>query len=341
METHQEYMFENEDSDEFASRELIVPEHQKKERIDQFIANRLERPTRSQIQKLIKDGFITVNEKIVKPSHSVSSGEKIFIQFQHAKPPEFLPENIPLNIVFEDESLLVVNKQAGLVVHPAYGNLSGTLVNGLLYHCRNLSSLSGEYRPGLVHRLDKDTSGLLVIAKNDFVHSQLSAQFTERTIQREYRAFAWGRFEKKQDRIETHLRRSARDRTRMTVSKQGKPAITNYEVISEYPLVSFLKVKLETGRTHQIRVHLAWKGHPVLGDEVYGGRQRQVIGLNQHSQQLAIELLERMPRQALHAKTLGFIHPESKKEMWFDSELPEDIQDLKNFLEEKNAALKD
>lgn len=338
MEEQQEHRSASESSHELDSRVIIVPEHQKKERLDQFIANRLERPTRSQIQKLIRDGFITVDDKQVKSSYTVSPGERIFIQFQHAKPPEFLPEKIPLNIIFEDEYLLVVNKQAGLVVHPAYGNLSGTLVNGLLYHCRSLSSLSGEYRPGLVHRLDKDTSGLLVIAKTDFVHSQLSAQFSKRTIQREYRAFAWGSFEKKQDRIKTHLRRSAKDRTRMTVSKQGKPAITNYEVISEYPLVSFLKVRLETGRTHQIRVHLAWKGHPVVGDDVYGGRKRQAIGLNQYNHQLALKLLDRMPRQALHAKTLGFIHPETKKEMWFDSDLPEDMQDFKNFLEERNAA---
>ena len=338
MDSYLEHMIENGDSDELDSREIIVPEHQKKERVDQFISNRLERPTRSQIQKLIKEGFVTVDKKKVKPSYTVSPGEKIFIQFQHPKPQELLPENIPINIIFEDEYLIVVNKQAGLVVHPAYGNLSGTLVNGLLYHCRNLSSLSGEFRPGLVHRLDKDTSGLLVIAKNDFVHSRLSSQFSERTIRREYRAIAWGYFDQKVDRVETHIRRSVKDRTRMTVSKQGKPAITNYEVIREYPLVSLLKVKLETGRTHQIRVHLAWKGHPVLGDEVYGGQQRQIIKLNHRKQQIGQELLARMPRQALHAKTLGFIHPETKKEMRFDSELPEDMQNLIDFLEEKSAS---
>jgi len=332
MENFQEQQFENEDSDALESRRFIVPDNQKKERLDQFLTNRLERLSRSQIQKLIKQGLITVNEKPTKPSHSVTPGEIIQLHLQQPRATELLPENIPLNILFEDEYLLVVNKQAGLVVHPAYGNLSGTLVNGVLYHCRNLSKLSGEFRPGMVHRLDKDTSGLLVIAKNDFVHSQLSAQFSRRTIQREYRAIAWGRFEKKADRIESLLRRSTKDRTRMTVARQGKPAITHYEVLHEYALVSTLKVRLETGRTHQIRVHLAWKGHPVLGDEIYGGKQRQLIKLNAHNRQHGQDLLDRMPRQALHAKTLGFVHPETKSPMWFDSELPEDMQKVIDFL---------
>lgn len=313
-------------------QEILVPQNQHKERLDHFLLERLERTSRSKLQKLIKDGDITVNDKVVKPSHQVMPGERILITLPPPKTYELFPENIPMDIIYEDESLLVINKQAGLVMHPAFANLSGTLVNALLYHCKNLSTLSGEYRPGLVHRLDKDTSGLLVVAKNDFVHGQLASQFSNRTITREYRALVWGRFKEKSGRIETFINRSTRDRTRMTISKQGKPAITNYEVIKEYPLISFLRIKLETGRTHQIRVHLSAKGHPILGDKTYGSRNKQIIKLNQKDQQLGLELIKMMPRQALHAKTLGFVHPETGEEMLFDSELPEDIQSVIDFL---------
>ncbi len=313
-------------------QEIFVPQNQHKERLDHFLSERLERISRSKLQKLIKDGDITVNDKVVKPSHQVMPGARILITLPPPKTYELFPENIPMDIIYEDESLLVINKQAGLVMHPAFANLSGTLVNALLYHCKNLSTLSGDYRPGLVHRLDKDTSGLLVVAKNDFVHSQLASQFSNRTITREYRALVWGRFKEKSGRFETFIRRSARDRTRMTISKQGKPAITIYEVIKEYPLISFLKIKLETGRTHQIRVHLSAKGHPVLGDKTYGGRNKQIIKLNQKDQQLGLELIKMMQRQALHAKTLGFVHPETSEEMLFKSELPDDFQSVIDFL---------
>ena len=319
--------------DEKRTVEIIVPINQPKERLDQFLSQRLERLSRSQLQKLIKDGHVTVNDTVVKPSHHIMPDERILITFPPPKIYDLQPENIPINIIYEDESLIVINKMAGMVVHPAYANATGTLVNALMFHCQKLSSLSGPNRPGLVHRLDKDTSGLLVVAKNDFVHSRLAIQFSSRTIQREYRALVWGRFIQKSGRIESLINRSRKDRTRMTIAKQGKPAITNYEVIKEYPLLSFLLVKLETGRTHQIRVHLAAKGHPVLGDHTYGGFNKQIIKLNQKDQQLGLELLELMPRQALHAKTLGFIHPESGKEMLFNSDLPNDIQSVVDFLD--------
>lgn len=321
-------------------RQILVPENHHQERIDQFLAHRIERITRSRIQQLIKDGKVTVNDAVVKPSHQVKPGECITVTFPPPRVYQLLPEAIPLNIIYEDESLIVINKQAGIVMHPAYANLRGTLVNALLHYSENLSTLSGDYRPGLVHRLDKDTSGLLVVAKNDYVHAHLAAQFFDRTIEREYRALVWGHFIQKSGRIETLINRSARDRTRMIISKTGKPAITNYDVLEEYPLVSFLRVRLETGRTHQIRVHLAAKGHPVLGDPTYGGRNKQLIKLNQRDQQLALELLKLMSRQALHAKTLGFIHPETGEQMSFDSELPDDMQVVINFLEQQNARAK-
>jgi 23S rRNA pseudouridine1911/1915/1917 synthase len=316
-------------------REFIVPENQHPARIDQFLTKRLERITRSFLQKLIKDGKITVNDKVVKPSHHVKPGEQIVITFPPPKTYDLVPEDIPLNIIYEDESIIVINKQAGIVMHPAYANLRGTLVNALLHYSEHLSTLSGDYRPGLVHRLDKDTSGLIVVAKNDFVHARLAAQFSERTILREYRALVWGRFKQKSGRIESLINRSSKDRTRMIISKVGKAAITNYEVLDEYPLISLLGVKLETGRTHQIRVHLAAKGHPVLGDHTYGGRNKQLIKLNHQDQQIGLELLHLMPRQALHAKTLGFLHPETGQEMFFDSEIPEDMQIVIDFLEQQ------
>lgn len=317
-------------------KEILVPQDQQKERLDQFLHQRIERVSRAKIQKLIKTGNVTVNKKVVKPSHQVMPGERIFVNLPPPKSYKLIPEDIPLHIIYEDDSLIVINKQAGMVMHPAFANLKGTLVNALLHYSENLSTLSGDYRPGLVHRLDKDTSGLVVVAKNDYVHARLAHQFSSRTITREYRALVWGHFREKTGRIETLINRSPRDRIRMTISRQGKPAITNYEVLKEYPLNSLLRVKLETGRTHQIRVHLSAKGHPVLGDQTYGGRNKQLIKLNQKDQKLAMELLELMSRQALHAKTLGFIHPESGEEMLFDSELPDDMQQVIDFLERQD-----
>lgn len=313
-------------------REIVVPENQHKERLDHFLSERLERITRSRIQKLIKDGKVLVDDKIAKSSHKVMPGERIIIEFPPPKTYDLVPEDIPLNIIYEDESLIVINKQAGIVMHPAFANLKGTLVNALLHYSENLSTLSGDYRPGLVHRLDKDTSGLIVVAKNDFVHARLAFQFSNRTINREYRALVWGRFQRKSGRIETLINRSRKDRTRMTISRQGKPAITNYEVLEEYHLISLLKVRLETGRTHQIRVHLSAKGHPVLGDKTYGGRNKQIIKMNQNDQQLGLELIKMMPRQALHAKTLGFVHPETDEKVSFDSDIPEDMKNVIEFV---------
>jgi 23S rRNA pseudouridine1911/1915/1917 synthase len=304
---------------------IEIPEHKSKERIDTFLAHEIAGVSRSQIQRAVKEGLITVNGQHVKVRHQVQPFEVIEIIITRSPPPDILPESIPLNIVFEDEHLIIVNKPAGMVVHPAYGHSGGTLVNALLAHCNTLSIINDPTRPGIVHRIDKDTSGLLVIAKQDEVHRHLAKQFSEKRVKREYRALVWGRIKKGAGTVETLLARSTKDRKKIAVSGTGKTAVTHYTVLERFSFISFLKLNLETGRTHQIRVHLAHLGNPVFGDQTYGGRSRQLGGLNYSKTQLAVSLLEMMPRQALHAKTLGFQHPVTKEKLFFDSDLPEDM----------------
>ncbi|MDZ7260538.1 MAG: RluA family pseudouridine synthase [candidate division KSB1 bacterium] len=318
-----------------AKLEIIVPLNKAKERLDKFLAHEVEGLSRSRLQKLIEEEKITVNGKPTKAHHPVHPNERIEIIIPTPVRLELLPEDIPLDIVYEDENLIVVNKEAGMVVHPAFGNYEGTLVNALLFHCKHLSGIGGVQRQGIVHRLDKGTSGLIVVAKDDLTHQDLATQFASRQIEREYWAVVWGHFKKTTGRIETQLARSLKDRTRMTVHSRGKPAVTNYQVLQQYPLLSLVKLNLETGRTHQIRVHLSYIGHPVFGDETYGGRNRRLGGLNTRERQLATKLLTLMPRQALHAKTLGFWHPVKKEFLRFDSELP---PDMKTLLEELKTA---
>ena len=314
--------------------EILVPENKEKERLDTFLVREIGKVSRSQVQRLIKDGFVTVDGKNVKPNHFVQPLERISIFIAEPRPLELLPEEIPLDIVYEDDFLLVVNKKAGMVVHPAFGHSSGTLVNALLAHCQKLSTVNEPYRPGIVHRVDKDTSGLLVVAKNDDVHRELARQFAEKSVVRQYVAVVWGKFYKNSGTVETLLSRSIKDRRKIKVSTIGKNAVTHFTVKEEFPLTSFVSLRLETGRTHQIRVHLSYIGHPVFGDHTYGGRGRQLGGLNKTKTALAIELLKIMPRQALHAKTLGFIHPVTGKECFFDSDLPDDMKHLINRLRE-------
>lgn len=313
---------------------ILVPEHKSKERIDIFLTREIAEVSRSQIQKAIKEGCITVDGKHVRANHQVQPSEQIDIVIPKPCPPDVLPEPIPLNILFEDDHLIIVNKPAGMVVHPAYGHASGTLVNALMAHCDALSKVNDPTRPGIVHRIDKDTSGLLVVAKSDRVHRHLARQFGEKKVQREYRALVWGRIKKGSGTVETLLSRSLKDRRKITVSGKGKSAVTHFQVIERFAFTSFLKLVLETGRTHQIRVHLAHLGNPVFGDQTYGGRSRQLGGLNQLRMQQAIALLELMPRQALHAKTLGFQHPATKKQVFFDSDLPEDMAQVLQKLRE-------
>ena len=278
-------------------------------RIDAALADLLPDFTRSAIARLITDGNVTVNQKAVSKSYKVSKGERVTVLVPDPQPDEALPENIPLDIVYEDDDLLVVNKPKGMVVHPAPGNYSGTLVNALLHHCGNsLSGIGGVIRPGIVHRIDKDTSGLLMVAKNDKAHVFLAEQIKNHTFTREYATVVYGRVKDLQGTVDAPIGRHPVDRKKQAVTaKNSKNAITHYRVVEEFRGYTRLQCKLETGRTHQIRVHLAYIGHPVCGDAVYGGRLAEKSGLQ---------------GQCLHAQKLGFVHPTTGKYMEFESPLP-------------------
>jgi 23S rRNA pseudouridine1911/1915/1917 synthase len=315
---------------------LIVPDVKTKQRIDKYISALVENASRTKVQKAIDLGYVTVNEDLVKSNYIVKPEDVIEIELNIPEKQDILPENIPLDIEYEDDYLMVINKRAGMVTHPAYKNYSGTLVNAVMYYAQMkndpLSNLNGFERAGIVHRLDKDTSGLIVIAKDEVTHRKLSEQFFHHTIEREYQAVIWGRMKKKAGTIETRLGRDKRDRKKVAVYRDddegGKIAITHYEVIKEFDFLSLIRLKLKTGRTHQIRIHLSHKGHPVFGDETYGGRTPHSVNLTSNMKARIKNLLEIMPRQALHAKVLGFIHPKTGEKMHFESELPEDMLKL-------------
>jgi 23S rRNA pseudouridine1911/1915/1917 synthase len=309
---------------------IVIPEGKKKERLDLFLTNCIENATRSKVQKLIEAKLVTVNKNFVKPSYQVQPDDVIEASVPISpRPDENEPEEIPLNIIYEDEYLLIVNKAAGMVAHPAYANYTGTLVNALLYHSQRLSNLNEPGRPGIVHRIDKETSGLLVVAKDDWTHAKLAEQFSKHSIEREYWAVAWGLFKEKNGEINLNISRSKSDRKKFSVTQnEGKTALTFYKVLEEFEFTTLLKLNLKTGRTHQIRVHLSSLGHPIFGDPTYGGRNL-VYGSNFPKIKSRVQnLLEIMPRQALHAKTLGFIHPHTKQFVKFDSELPADMIQL-------------
>jgi len=316
------------DSEEFEKIRIVVPAKQSKERLDVYLTHQIQNATRSKVRSAIDAGFVVVNSKKVKASHAIAPGEVIDITLPHPPRPEAEAEDIPLHIVYEDDQLLIVNKPAGMVTHPAYGNYTGTLVNALLHHCNSLSKVNTETRPGIVHRLDKDTTGLMVVAKNDVAHHLIAKQFSRRTISREYWAIVWGKFQQQNGTIEASLGRSKKDRKKVAVTAEGKHAVTDYQVIKEFEYLSLIRLKLRTGRTHQIRVHLAHVGHPVFGDPTYGGRSYQWGGLEGKRAQHAQNLLKLIDRQALHAKTIGFVHPSTKESVEFDSELPEDMQEV-------------
>jgi len=305
-----------------------VPEGKKKERLDLFLTHAIENATRSKVQKLIDANLVTVNGVTVKANYQVKPSDVIeAVHPISPRPEDAEPEDIPLDIIYEDDYLLVINKPAGMVAHPAYANYTGTLVNALLHHTKKLSDLNEPGRPGIIHRLDKDTSGLLVVAKDDFTHAKIAGQFSKRTVDREYHAVCWGKFKERKGEIAFNIVRSKKDRKKFSTSEtEGKTALTLYEVIEEFEFTSYLKVNLKTGRTHQIRVHLSGIGKPVFGDPTYGGRQIN-YGSDQSKIRARVQnLLAIMPRQALHAKTVGFYHPEKKKRMFFDSEIPDDMK---------------
>jgi len=317
---------------------IVVPRGQKKIRIDVYLARQVENATRNKVQQSIVGGDVLVNGNVVKPSYTLAPSDVIQVSLHRPKRPVAQAEPIPLKILYEDDQLLVVDKPAGMVTHPAYGNYTGTLVNALMYHCPQLSDPNSELRPGIVHRLDKDTSGLLVVAKTDRAHSYLARQFSRRTVDREYWAIVWGTFKRTKGLIEASLGRSKKDRRKVAVTSQGKPAATEYTVVKEFDYLTLLRLKLRTGRTHQIRVHLSYVGHPVFGDPTYGGRNSVWGGLERKKAQQAANLLKIISRQALHAKTIGFVHPESKKTLKFETELPDDFATVLRILSEKSMS---
>ena len=300
-------------------------------RIDKYLMNFVENATRTKIQAAAKNGSIEVNGNVVKSNYKVKPNDNIKVKFEY--PPHenlLIAENIDLDIVYEDDDLVVVNKPAGMVVHPGHGNYSGTLINGLIYHFENLPKNSSN-RPGLVHRLDKDTSGLLVVAKNDNSMVHLSNQFANKTSKREYIAMVWGNVKDDSGRIENYIGRNPKNRLQNMVlhednSVNGKIAITNFEVLSRMNYVSILKCVLETGRTHQIRVHMKHIGHTIFNDDRYGGDSILKGTTFTKYKQFVDNCFKLLPRQALHAKTLGFTHPRSAKFMEFDSDLPLDFK---------------
>ncbi|HPF92404.1 MAG TPA: RluA family pseudouridine synthase [Tenuifilaceae bacterium] len=299
-------------------------------RIDKFIAAKIQNVSRSRVQAAADAGNILVNDKAVKSSYKVKPNDSISIVM--AYPPreiEIIPENIPINIVYEDDDLIVVNKEPGMVVHPGHGNYTGTLVNALMYHLRNVPLFSsGEVRPGLVHRIDKNTSGILVIAKTEFAMNHLARQFFERTTNRKYVALVWGDMEEESGTVDAHIGRSPRDRMKMFVFPEGddgKHAITHWKVMERLGYVTLVECKLETGRTHQIRVHFEYIRHPIFNDDRYGGDSIVKGTTFTKYKQFIQNCFSLCPRHALHAKSLGFIHPSTGKEMFFDSEIPNDM----------------
>lgn len=283
-------------------------------RVDKFLSEQIADRSRSFITSLIKDGNVLVNERIVNKSYVLKDNDVIKATVPEAIEYIAEAENIPLHIVYEDNELIVVNKPKGMVVHPAAGNYSGTLVNALMYHCKGqLSGINGVLRPGIVHRIDKNTSGLLVVAKTDIAHNSLASQLKEHSVKREYRAVAYGRFKETEGRVDLPIGRDQNDRKKMTVTyKNSKNAVTNYRIIEELNGFSYISCVLETGRTHQIRVHMAYLGHPLAGDDVYGPKK----------------VISALGGQCLHAKTIGFVHPTKNEYMEFDSELPQYFTDF-------------
>lgn len=298
---------------------VVIPDSYDGVRIDKAVSELCEDFTRSHVQKILDSGGVFVNGKAVSKGFKLKTGDEVRFIPPEPVMAEAIPEDIPLDIVYEDDDLLVVNKPRGMVVHPAAGNYSGTLVNALLFHCGNsLSGINGVIRPGIVHRIDKDTSGLLIVAKNDFAHEKLAEQIKAHSFKRQYRAVVHGRFKEPQGTVDAPIGRSPKDRKKMCVTdKNSRNAVTHYEVLSQTDKFSYLKVTLETGRTHQIRVHMSYIGHPVAGDPVYGPKNG-VTSLN---------------GQCLHAGLIGFVHPRDGRYLEFEADVP---QYFKSFLKSQS-----
>ena len=319
------------------SYSFIVDEDFNNKRIDQVVANQYPKISRTKVNKIIKKNLLKLNGSIFNdPSAKVRLGDQIEFENLQEDRIDLVPKKMDLKIIFEDEDIIIIDKPIGMVVHPGAGNFENTMVNGLLYHCKNkLSGINGEDRPGIVHRIDKDTSGLLVVAKHDQAHAFIAKQFEEHTIKRSYLVFVYGILRPLHGRIETLIGRNKTNRQKMSADvARGKTAITNYETLevfkgSKILDISLVKCTLETGRTHQIRVHMSHKGNPILGDQTYGKKIKKLRGIDLDFE----DILKSLKRQALHAHTLGFVHPKTNQDVFYASDLPEDLNRLKNRLE--------
>ena len=296
----------NEELDRYS---FVVDADDADDRIDKYLADTIDNLSRSYIQKIIENGGVTVNSNSVKAKTIIREGDRIELLLPKARVPEIDAENIPIDILYEDEDILVVNKPKGMVVHPAAGHYSGTLVNALLYHCKDLSGINGVMRPGIVHRIDRNTTGSLIVCKNDMSHKSIAAQLKEHSIKRKYIAIVEGRI-KEDGVIDKPIGRSSKDRKKMAVTMNGKNAVTHFRVLSSSDKFSYIECRLETGRTHQIRVHMASIGHPLLGDDVYGHPVKGLEG------------------QTLHAMTIGFVHPRNNEYIEVEAAIPEYFSEL-------------
>jgi len=311
---------------------LIVDQNNQNKRVDVFLSKYEKKISRTKIKNLIEKGYLEINNlKVLEPSKKVNIKDKIKLEVPELKKLEIKPYKYKLDIIYEDNDVMVINKPAGLVVHPGAGNFDNTLVNALInYDKKNLSSISGELRPGIVHRLDKDTSGVIIVAKNNFAHTHLSKQFNEHSIDRKYIALIWGKLRPQKGEIKTFITRSSKNRQLMDVSQtKGKLAITNYKTIEIYensrvPTLSLVEYRLKTGRTHQIRVHMKFKGNPILGDKSYKKKLKKLKDVDPELN----EIIKKIDRQCLHAKSLGFLHPTKNQRLFFESKLPNDLHKI-------------
>ena len=327
---------ESNDSDElFEKHVIVIDKGQEAIRIDKFLMQRIEGATRNKIQQAIENEMVLVNDKPIKKNYNTRPGDKIVVYDTNSpESSEIIPQNIPLNIVFEDDDLIIINKPVGMVVHPGSGNPDNTLINAVAWHLQHNCPEIDEKeltRYGLVHRIDKNTSGLIVVAKKQKVMSELAKQFFDHTVHRRYNAVVWGNFDEPEGTITGHVGRSQKQRKLFTVYPEGdygKEAITHYKVLENFNYVSVVECRLETGRTHQIRVHMQYKGHPLFNDDFYGGEKIVKGTIYTKYKQFVENCFAICPRQALHAKELGFVHPTTKEHMLFKSELPNDMAQL-------------
>ena len=345
MAENEELTDEQEENEMFEHYRLTVDPGQSMVRIDKFLANRIDNASRSRIQAAAEAGNILVDEKPVKANYKVKPNEEIRIVMDYPRRElKIIPEEIPLDIVFEDDQLIVINKPPGLVVHPGHGHYTGTLVNALAFYFQDLPLFNKEDpRPGLVHRIDKDTSGLLVVAKTEHAKNHLSSQFYNKTSERLYQALVWGSLKEDTGTVTGHIGRSLKNRQVFTVFPEedyGKHAVTHYKILKRIGYVSLVECQLETGRTHQIRVHMKHINHPLFNDSTYGGDKILRGTTFSKYKQFVQNCFNLLPRQALHAKTLGFVHPVTKEKMLFDSELPYDmkvvIEKWENYIAHRN-----